>query len=131
MSFVHLHCHSEYSLLDGANRIEDLIKRAQHYEMPGLAITDHGNIDGVIQFQKACDKYNLKSILGCELYVVPDIEKKEQHEKRYHLTCLIQNQTGWNNLCQMLTIANLQGFYRERCARPCRWCRRSAASPAT
>ncbi len=71
MSFVHLHCHSEYSLLDGANRIDDLIKRAQHFEMPALAITDHGNMHAAWEFQEKAKKAGVKPILGMEAYVAP------------------------------------------------------------
>ena len=71
MSFVHLHCHSEYSLLDGANRIDDLITRAQHFEMPALAITDHGNMHAAWEFQEKAKKAGVKPIIGMEAYVAP------------------------------------------------------------
>ena len=69
MSFVHLHCHSEYSLLDGANRIDDLIKRAREFEQPALAITDHGNLHGAWEFQEKARKAGIKPIIGMEAYV--------------------------------------------------------------
>ena len=71
MSFVHLHCHSEYSLLDGANRIDDLIARAKLYEQPALAITDHGNMHAAWEFQEKARKAGIKPILGMEAYVAP------------------------------------------------------------
>ncbi len=71
MSFVHLHCHSEYSLLDGANRIDDLIARALEFEQPALAITDHGNLHGAWEFQEKAKKAGLKPIIGMEAYVAP------------------------------------------------------------
>src|SRR5678809_878050 len=71
MSFVHLHCHSEYSLLDGANRIDDLIRRAQEFEQPGLAITDHGNLHAAWEFQEKAKKAGIKPIIGMEAYVAP------------------------------------------------------------
>ena len=71
MSFVHLHCHSEYSLLDGANRIDDLIKRALEFEQPALAITDHGNLHAAWEFQEKARKFKLKPIIGMEAYVAP------------------------------------------------------------
>ncbi|HMG71279.1 MAG TPA: PHP domain-containing protein, partial [Gemmatimonadaceae bacterium] len=71
MSFVHLHCHSEYSLLDGANRIDDLINRALEFEQPALAITDHGNLHGAWDFQEKAKKAGLKPIIGMEAYVAP------------------------------------------------------------
>ena len=71
MSFVHLHCHSEYSLLDGANRIDDLIRRAQEFEQPALAITDHGNLHAAWEFQEKAKKAGIKPIIGMEAYVAP------------------------------------------------------------
>src|SRR5215468_6216525 len=71
MSFVHLHCHSEYSLLDGANRIDDLIRRAQEFEQPALAITDHGNLHAAWEFQEKAKKAKVKPIIGMEAYVAP------------------------------------------------------------
>ncbi|MDE3216310.1 MAG: PHP domain-containing protein, partial [Gemmatimonadota bacterium] len=71
MSFVHLHCHSEYSLLDGANRIDDLIRRAQEFEQPAVAITDHGNLHAAWEFQEKAKKAGVKPIIGMEAYVAP------------------------------------------------------------
>ena len=99
MSFVHLHCHSEYSLLDGANRIEDLIKRAQHYEMPGLAITDHGNMHAAWEFQEKAKKAGVKPILGMEAYVAPGDRKQRGRpapgvKPYYHLVLLARDLVG-------------------------------------
>jgi DNA polymerase III subunit alpha len=70
--FVHLHLHSQYSLLDGAIRIEDLVAKAKQYQMPALAITDHGNMFGAVEFYLKCKKAGIKPIIGCELYIAPD-----------------------------------------------------------
>ncbi|MFW9899653.1 MAG: DNA polymerase III subunit alpha [Candidatus Thorarchaeota archaeon] len=119
--FVHLHLHSEYSLLDGCGSLEKYIDKAIELDFKYLAITDHGNIDGAIQFQKKCKEKGLKSIIGCELYIVPnrfykgDKEKKikdKKKEKRGHLVALVKNQKGWINLLKMLTIGHNEGFYK-------------------
>ncbi|MFW9930653.1 MAG: PHP domain-containing protein, partial [Candidatus Thorarchaeota archaeon] len=107
--FCHLHLHSEYSQLDGfgsaSNYVEKCISNGQKY----LACTDHANIDGLIKFQKACDKSEkVKPILGCEAYLVKEWTKKAI---RGHISIWIKNNTGFRNLCKMLTIANLQGKY--------------------
>src|ERR1041385_7885734 len=81
MSFVHLHCHSEYSLLDGANRIDDLIKRAQELEQPGLAITDHGNLHAAWEFQEKAKKAKVKPIIGMEAYVAPGGRRAQSRAK--------------------------------------------------
>jgi DNA polymerase-3 subunit alpha len=111
MSFCHLHVHNEYSLLDGVGKAKDYLRRVKELNQEALALTNHGNIDGLLDFQKEAQKAEILPILGCELYVVPDMSKKEKNEKRYHLTVLIKNQTGFENLCCMLTKANLRGFY--------------------
>ena len=80
MSFVHLHCHSEYSLLDGANRIEDLIERALEFEQPALAITDHGNMHAAWEFQEKAKKAGLKPIIGMEAYVAPGARTARQRQ---------------------------------------------------
>jgi len=108
--FVHLHLHSEYSQLDGFGSVKNYVKRAKELEQKALTITDHGNIDGAIQFQNECKQQDIKSIIGCEFYIVSDAKIK-QKEKRNHITILIKNQEGWHNVCQLLTYANLEGFY--------------------
>lgn len=112
-NFCHLHLHSEYSQLDGFGSAKNYVKRAKELGFEYLTITDHGNIDGTIQFQKECKKENIKPIIGCEAYIVPNAKKKEKSEKRYHCTLLVKNQQGWNNLLKMLTYANVEGFYHK------------------
>jgi DNA polymerase-3 subunit alpha len=111
MNFCHLHVHDEYSLLDGFGRAKDYVKRAKDLGMTHLALTNHANIDGLINFQKECQKHGIAPILGCEAYIVPNMLKKEKGEKRGHITLLVKNQTGFQNLCVMLTKANLEGMY--------------------
>ena len=114
-SFIHLHNHSEYSILDGAVRIKDLVAAADEHGMPAVALTDHGNIFGAVQFFKEAAKKNIKPILGCELYVAPGSRKDRQADSReqvhFHLVALVQNETGYRNLCKLLTSAYLEGFY--------------------
>lgn len=109
--FVHLHVHSMYSLLDGLGSPDAWAERASDLGFTAMAITDHGSADAAIKFQQACDEHNIKAIIGCEAYIVPDILTKEKGEKRYHTTLLVKNATGWKNLLQLLTKANLKGFY--------------------
>lgn len=108
---LHLHLHSEYSQLDGLGKPEQYIRRAKRLGMKAIAITDHANIDGALKWQKACLKEGIKPIIGCELYIVPDMKVKEKGEKRGHITLLVKNQAGWQALLKMLTIANVEGFY--------------------
>ncbi|MFA7099363.1 MAG: DNA polymerase III subunit alpha, partial [Eubacteriales bacterium] len=108
--FCNLHVHNEYSLLDGVGKAEEWCKRAKELEQTHLALTNHGNIDGLLNFQSVAKKAGIKPIMGCELYVVPDILDKK-NKSRQHLTVLVKNEAGFQNLCKMLSIANLQGFY--------------------
>ena len=108
--FCHLHNHTEYSQLDGVGSAKDYVKIAQKLEFEYLACTDHGNIDGLIKFQDACDENDIKPVLGCEAYIVPDAKVKAR-EKRGHIILLIKNQKGFRNLCKMLNYANSDGFY--------------------
>lgn len=110
-NFCHLHVHNEYSLLDGYGTAKQYVTKAKELGFEYLALTNHGNIDGLIKFQKECDKQGIKPILGCEIYCVPDPSKKEKGDKRGHATLLVKNEKGWQNLCRMLTNANLNGFY--------------------
>lgn len=110
-NFCHLHLHNEYSVLDGVGTSEQYSYRARDNNQTHLALTNHGNIDGALVHQKVCKKAGVKPIVGCEFYLVKDIAKKEKGEKRYHVTLLVENQTGWQNMLKMLTIANLEGFY--------------------
>src|SRR3712207_3464508 len=116
MSFVHLHCHSEYSLLDGANRIDDLIARALELEQPALAITDHGNLHAAWEFQEKAKKAKLKPIIGMEAYVAPGDRRVRARpapgaKPYYHLVLLAQNATGYKNLVKLSSLAYTEGFY--------------------
>jgi DNA polymerase-3 subunit alpha len=111
MQFCHLHVHDEYSLLDGFGTAKAYIKKAKELGHNFISLTNHGNVDGLIKFQSVCDKQGIKPILGCEAYIVPDASKKEKGEKRGHITLLVKNEIGWQNLIQMLTKANLEGMY--------------------
>ncbi|MBU2249667.1 MAG: DNA polymerase III subunit alpha, partial [Gammaproteobacteria bacterium] len=111
IGFAHLHVHNEYSQLDGMGTATQYAERAKELGFESLALTNHGNVDGLIQFQRACDKVGVNPIAGCELYVVPDRHRKEKGEKRGHATVLVKNHAGFENLMQMLTVANLEGFY--------------------
>jgi len=116
MSFVHLHCHSEYSLLDGANRIEDLIHRAQEFEQPALAITDHGNLHAAWEFQEKAKKAGVKPIIGMEAYVAPGDRRSRTRavpgtKPYYHLVLLARDMTGYRNLVKLSSLAYTEGFY--------------------
>ncbi|HKO15669.1 MAG TPA: DNA polymerase III subunit alpha [Gemmatimonadaceae bacterium] len=116
MSFVHLHCHSEYSLLDGANRIDDLIRRAQELEQPALAITDHGNLHAAWEFQEKARKASIKPIVGMEAYVAPGdrrVKGRPQNGGKpyYHLVLLASSQQGYHNLVKLSSLAYMEGFY--------------------
>ncbi|MBI4041290.1 MAG: DNA polymerase III subunit alpha [Deltaproteobacteria bacterium] len=117
-SFVHLHLHTQYSLLDGAIKIPDLVRLAKEYEMPAVAMTDHGNLFGAIEFYNLAKGMNIKPILGCEVYVAPGSRLKKELPKGkgiedpyYHLTVLCMNKKGYENLCRLITSANFEGFY--------------------
>lgn len=107
---IHLHNHTEYSLLDGASRIKDLVLKAGSFNMPALAITDHSNLYGVIEFYKACKTANIKPIIGCEFYVAPG-SRFEKSEERYHLVLLCKNDIGYRNLIKLVYRAYNEGFY--------------------
>jgi len=111
--FTHLHVHTEFSLLDGCCRIIPLVHRAKDLGMRSLAITDHGNMYGVIDFYRIARECGIKPIIGCEMYISPgDYRSREASEKTsYHATLLAQNHTGYNNLIQLVTLANIEGFY--------------------
>ncbi|GMV07085.1 MAG: DNA-directed DNA polymerase [Gemmatimonadota bacterium] len=116
VSFVHLHTHSEYSLLDGANRIGDLVRKAKELEMPGLALTDHGCMFGAWTFHKAARKEGVKPILGMEAYVAPgdrrDRSRSGQGERAYyHLVMLARDLQGYRNLVKLSSIGYTEGFY--------------------
>ncbi len=113
--FAHLHCHSHYSLLDGASSIPRLVERARQHGMNALALTDHGNLHGALEFYQLARREGINPIIGYEAYVAPGsrLEKGQpgQGERNYHLTLLCQNQTGFRNLVKMASAAALEGFY--------------------
>jgi DNA polymerase-3 subunit alpha len=115
MSFVHLHCHSEYSLLDGANRIGDLIARAQEFEQPAIALTDHGCMFGAWLFQEQAKKAGIKPIIGMEAYVAPgsrhERTKAKGEKGYYHLVLLARDYEGYKNLSRLTSIGYTEGFY--------------------
>ncbi len=116
MSFVHLHTHSEYSLLDGANRLKDLVDRAKHYEMPALGLTDHGCLYGAWNFQKLARKEGVKPIIGMEAYVAPGDRRErsrsgEGGKSAYHLVLLARDREGYRNLVKLSSIGYTEGFY--------------------
>ena len=114
-TFIHLHNHSEYSILDGAVKVEDLVDAAYAAKMPAVALTDHGNIFGAVGFMKAAKAKGIKPILGCEVYIAPgsrhDKNVGERETPHYHLVLLVQDETGYRNLCRLLSKAYLEGFY--------------------
>jgi DNA polymerase-3 subunit alpha len=114
--FVHLHVHSEYSLLDGAARLEKLVEKAKELRFPAMAITDHGNLFGAVDFYTACEKAGVKPILGCELYVAPGsrFERSSQdggYEGASHCTVLARTRAGYANLMKLVSKAYLEGYY--------------------
>lgn len=113
--FVHLHCHSHYSLLDGAGPIGKLVTRAKEHGMNALALTDHGNLHGALEFYKKAKEAGINPIIGCEAYIAPGsrFEKDAGNlkEASYHLTLLAQNRTGFKNLIKLASAAALEGFY--------------------
>jgi len=113
MTFVHLHNHTEYSLLDGAAKINDLVKRVADYGMPACAITDHGVMYGAISFYKKCKDLGVKPIIGCEVYVASDrfARSGRKGDNACHLVLLAENMTGYENLCRLVSLGFLEGFY--------------------
>jgi DNA polymerase-3 subunit alpha len=112
--FVHLHVHTQYSLLDGAIRIDDLLQRAASFHMKSVAITDHGTMYGTIEFYEKAYKAGIKPIIGCEVYIAPGSRfDKNPADKGglVHLTLLARNRVGYRNLCRLVTAAHLEGFY--------------------
>ena len=113
-SFVHLHAHTEYSMLDGAAKINDYLKKVKELDQPAAAITDHGNLYGALEFVQQAEKIGIKPIIGYEAYITPTsrFEKPDrQNNKRYHLTLLAENNTGYQNLVEMVSKAFTEGYY--------------------
>lgn len=122
-SFVHLHVHTQYSLLDGAIRLKDLFEAARTFNMPSVAITDHGNMFGALEFYELSKKYGVKPIVGCEAYIAPRSrldrgQKVEingngngEDDRSYHLTLLARNLTGYQNLMKLVSLGYIEGFY--------------------
>ncbi|MBU1118065.1 DNA polymerase III subunit alpha, partial [Patescibacteria group bacterium] len=113
MSFVHLHLHTEYSLLDGLSKIKKLVALIKEQGGTACAITDHGNMYGAIEFYKACQKAEIKPIIGCELYTCKESrhEKNSQNRKNNHLILLAKDEQGYKNLMKIVSIGQLEGFY--------------------
>lgn len=113
MQFVHLHVHTEWSLLDGACRIREVVKKARDSGMPALAITDHGNLYGVVEFYKACQEAGIKPVIGCEVYVAPGsrFQKDSGVDDAFHLVLLAESQGGYGNLLKLSSAGFLEGFY--------------------
>ena len=113
--FVHLHCHTHYSLLDGASKIPALVQQTKEMGMNAAAITDHGNLFGALEFYQTCQKEGIKPILGYEAYIAPgsrfDRNASRMKEASYHLTLLAKNLTGFKNLVKLASAAYLEGFY--------------------
>lgn len=115
-NFVHLHVHSEYSLLDGAIKMHDLVKKAHEYKMPAVAVTDHGNMFGAIEFYQLAYSVGIKPIIGAEVYIAPKDRKDKTPtrgltEASYHGILLVKDEVGYRNLIKLLSIGYLEGFY--------------------
>lgn len=111
-NFVHLHVHSHYSLLDGLSKIDDLVKAAKQRGFSALALTDHGNMYGAIEFYQECQKQGIKPIIGVEAYIAPASRfDKDQNNKYYHLVLLALNLTGYQNLMKLVSLSHTEGFY--------------------
>ena len=120
MSFAHLHVHTQYSLLDGANKIDPLLEHAKSSGMEAMAITDHGNMFGAVEFYRKAVATGVKPIIGCEAYLAPGKRTDRSQAPRgddfdgggnFHLIVLVQNRQGYRNLCRLLTSAYQEGLY--------------------
>ena len=115
MNFAHLHVHTEYSLLDGSCKIKELIGRAKELGMEHIAITDHGNMYGVIDFYRAAKDAGINPVIGCEVYVAPgsrfDREVSKGEERYNHLVLLAENNKGYANLMKIVSLGFTEGFY--------------------
>ena len=121
MGFVHLHLHTQYSLLDGANKVSNLMPQVAAYNMPAVAMTDHGNMFGAVDFYRTAEQNGVKPIIGCEVYVAPqsrfdkNLSGADNHEHggNFHLVLLAMNLEGYRNLCRLVTAGYVEGFYRK------------------
>ncbi|HYK08875.1 MAG TPA: PHP domain-containing protein, partial [Candidatus Eisenbacteria bacterium] len=109
--FVHLHNHSEFSLLDGLSKIKKMVARAKELEMKALAITDHGSMYGTIYFYKACLEAGIKPIIGCEIYITAGSRKVKDEKGYNHLILLAESNVGYKNLIKIVSRAHLEGYY--------------------
>ncbi len=116
--FVHLHLHSQYSLLDGAIHFKPLLQRAEELKMPAIAVTDHGSMFGALEFFSAAMKSPVKPIIGCEVYVAPSsrfektpISSESGYDKSFHLVLLVMDSTGYKNLSTLVSAGYTEGFY--------------------
>jgi len=115
-NFVHLHLHSQYSLLDGAIKLDELVSRAKEFKMPAIAVTDHGNMFGAVEFYSKAMSAGIKPIVGCEVYVAPGSRftkgnARGSSEASYHLVLLCMNRIGYKNICHLVSAAYREGFY--------------------
>jgi DNA polymerase-3 subunit alpha len=109
--YVHLHVHSEYSILDGACRIGPMVERAVEFGMPAIGLTDHGSMAGAVELTKAAGKAGIKPLMGCEIYVVDDHAARPQRERRGHLTLLAETSEGYHNLVRLVSAGYLEGYW--------------------
>ena len=109
--FTHLHLHNEYSLLDGIGIAKQWSVRAKDMGFNAIGLTNHGNVDGCLSWQKECVAQGINPILGAELYVTPNVNIKQKGTPRGHIVILVKNQKGWEQLCALITRSNLEGFY--------------------
>ncbi|MEL7832500.1 DNA polymerase III subunit alpha [Fodinibius sp. Rm-B-1B1-1] len=119
MNFSHLHNHTQFSMLDGAASIEQLIKKSKNHGMPGIAITDHGNMFGVPEFVNTANKHDVKPIIGCEFYITPSGMEDKKDRTRYHQVLLAKNMTGYKNLSKLCSLGYTDGmYYKPRIDKP-------------
>ena len=114
MDFAHLHVHTEYSLLDGASRVKELIRRTKELGMDSVAITDHGVMYGAVRFYKEAKAQGIHPVIGCEVYLAPGMRQERAEvdgTRYYHLILLAENETGYRNLVELISLANIEGYY--------------------
>ena len=111
MSFVHLHNHTHYSLLDGLAKVNEYVDLCKEFSLPAMAITDHGVMYGAIEFYQKFKAAGIKPIIGCEAYITGDVGVKDNSARYSHLVLLAKNEKGYKNLMQLTSIAHMEGFY--------------------